>query len=1092
MKKTKDTMYLDLTKYKVYQVKMVAFNDTNKCADSALYDFKFNGNQPKANAVYTLQKNCPPTAIQFKDSLSTGIQKFWIIPSGDTVTNEQTVSFPVADFGKYKCVRYCVNQFSNQTCIDSQVMLVVLPKPHAEFSISPSKGCTPLISNFLDSNYFKNKSGKWKFGDTTVFVTNKNTEFTFHYPFDSAKTKVTYTAMDSLGRCSATATSIVEISGPNAKINAGFFYTCKLTKLQLSFIPLSKGIKKWEWYADDTLLGNSIAAEFAVYEARNVKVVLKITDSSGCSSILRRTVFVRAYKPLVAIASDTSGALCPPLVVHFKDASTSFNNPVETWLWDFGDGSTSTFKNPSHAFLNTGVYNIKLTVKNFVGCFASKSFPAFIRIFGPKGNIIISPDSGCTPLKANFTSTGSNLKNIQWDFGDGYSSRALQLDHIYQTAGIYTPSAILEDSNACTLGVQSNIKVKTFQTSRAIIKQLSFCDGAILNFADSSKYFNTSPKNKWQHNVQYSTGKIFSFLSSPFIKDSVQFIAYGNLACNDTIKVAPYKSQIKAGIQLSGSNYCIGDVLVFKDKSKSDTGIRTCIWEWNGAKYTGKTFNEIAKKTGYSDVKLTAENNLGCFDSLILAKAVFVGDSLAPAPPNISAVSVTGDLNQELRISYKNVKDWEQFKIYLANNKPYVLRVNSFNQYDSIFELSGENSNLFAQCYIINNVNICKKESQINSAAIHCTVELKTQSDANKIRLNWTPYRGLNVKSYIITRSDFSAGFIVIDSVNGIVNSYIDTSVQCTKKYSYRLIAKLENGYSSFSDTSIARPIYKNKNPNPWINRVTVEPNKTLRIEFEALNFSKSPLVKYSLNRKLYNTFVYTNIKNFATSGPFYFQDNHVNTDSSIYQYQITATDICGETGSVKRFSNNMLLRFNYENSGNVHLFWNQYTFWPGGVDHYEIQQMNEDYVYRTLYSVKDTAIDLKQPGLKCGSLPWYRVMAVSRNNPPFKDSFSLHSSSNSINLSDKPIFFIPNVFTPNDDALNPVFKPTLYWVSNFEMEIYNRWGQLLYKGRTCDAAWDGFYQGQLAAEGNYVYKMKITGTNGKFYYPQGTFILLR
>jgi gliding motility-associated-like protein len=66
----------------------------------------------------------------------------------------------------------------------------------------------------------------------------------------------------------------------------------------------------------------------------------------------------------------------------------------------------------------------------------------------------------------------------------------------------------------------------------------------------------------------------------------------------------------------------------------------------------------------------------------------------------------------------------------------------------------------------------------------------------------------------------------------------------------------------------------------------------------------------------------------------------------------------------------------------------------------------------------------------------------------------------------------LPNVFTPDGDGINDVFLP------NFNIEIYNRWGMLLYKGRD---GWDGRYKGQMMPAGTYFYILTDDDT-GKSY----------
>lgn len=55
------------------------------------------------------------------------------------------------------------------------------------------------------------------------------------------------------------------------------------------------------------------------------------------------------------------------LAVHFSDASTS-GHAITSWLWDFGDGHTSTVQNPTQTYAHHGTYHVCLTIHDAHGC----------------------------------------------------------------------------------------------------------------------------------------------------------------------------------------------------------------------------------------------------------------------------------------------------------------------------------------------------------------------------------------------------------------------------------------------------------------------------------------------------------------------------------------------------------------------------------------------------------------------------------------------------------------------------------------------------------------------------------------------------
>src|SRR5690606_34773751 len=90
----------------------------------------------------------------------------------------------------------------------------------------------------------------------------------------------------------------------------------------------------------------------------------------------------------------------------------------------------------------------------------------------------------------------------------------------------------------------------------------------------------------------------------------------------------------------------------------------------------------------------------------------------------------------------------------------------------------------------------------------------------------------------------------------------------------------------------------------------------------------------------------------------------------------------------------------------------------------------------------------------------------------------------------------IPNAFSPNGDGVNDVFKPGLPGacpVSDYKMQIYNRWGQMVYVGHLPEDGWDGTVSGKPADAGVYYYQLFMrTGLRGVEQVKQGEFILLR
>jgi len=165
-----------------------------------------------------------------------------------------------------------------------------------------------------------------------------------------------------------------------------------------------------------------------------------------------------------------------PITVNFQDQSSN----AQTWLWDFGDGTTYTLgpNPPAHAYPDCPsgcVHTVRLRVTNPVGQStrshtitqtASAGPPPVADFYGtPVGT---APDAngggssgaaifGSIPLTVNFTNTSTNATAWSWNFGDGSAASTVQTpSHQYNTLGIYTVTLTITAPTGGTPSTRAN------------------------------------------------------------------------------------------------------------------------------------------------------------------------------------------------------------------------------------------------------------------------------------------------------------------------------------------------------------------------------------------------------------------------------------------------------------------------------------------------------------------------------------------------------------------------------------------------------------------------------------------------------------
>ncbi len=183
-------------------------------------------------------------------------------------------------------------------------------------------------------------------------------------------------------------------------------------------------------------------------------VKLVIRNAAGSMDSLTKIQYIIVYAKPATNFSAAPLTGCFPLRVNFNDISTPGSGTITSWLWDFGDGNTSTQQNPSHVYTAAGNYTVLLVVTNSNGC--SKSFTKSNYISINSGVRAIfsntAPTSCSAPQTINFQnlSAGTGTISYQWLFGDGGTSNLVNPQHTYSAAGSYTVTLLVTNSTGCT------------------------------------------------------------------------------------------------------------------------------------------------------------------------------------------------------------------------------------------------------------------------------------------------------------------------------------------------------------------------------------------------------------------------------------------------------------------------------------------------------------------------------------------------------------------------------------------------------------------------------------------------------------------
>ena len=338
--------------------------------------------------------------------------------------------------------------------------------PVAVFYASPKSGKAPLSVKFTDKSTGTPTKWKWSFGDGKS-STEKNPT---HKYSATGKYTVKLTVTNAAGSNTATKSKYIIVKTSQAPV-AVFYASPKSGKAPLSvkFTDKSTGTPtKWKWSFGDGKSSTEKNPTHKYSATGKYTVKLTVTNAAGSNTATKsKYIIVKTSQAPVAVfyASPKSGKA--PLSVKFTDKSTG--TPTK-WKWSFGDGKSSTEKNPTHKYSATGKYTVKLTVTNAAGSnTATKSKYIIVTETSqaPTADFWGWPLSGNAPLKVTFTETSKGSPTSwKWDFGDGKYSTEKSPTHTYSAAGTYTVKLTATNAAGSSTKTKSNY-VKVSGTSQA-------------------------------------------------------------------------------------------------------------------------------------------------------------------------------------------------------------------------------------------------------------------------------------------------------------------------------------------------------------------------------------------------------------------------------------------------------------------------------------------------------------------------------------------------------------------------------------------------------------------------------------------------
>ncbi|OQB38150.1 MAG: PKD domain protein [Euryarchaeota archaeon ADurb.Bin165] len=358
----------------------------------------------------------------------------------------------------------------NYTNIKGSRQIRVLAPPMARFIVSettPTDMCSPLTITFNDTSpsgtadYGAPSSWQWNFGDNSANATTRNVTHTYYHP---GTYSVSLTVSNIAGSDTYQEKDLVKVSGVP---KAGFTASPRTGKapLGVQFTDTSKGVPTgWSWQFGDGETNNTQNPYHKYNNAGLYTVNLTVTNGCGVDSAnYTKFITVNANNtPQILFGKDefppesenpVNGT--PVLNVTFI-GNTNDGTLIDTAVWDFGDGNTTTqtrksgwpsdnswFNITSHKYYSYGDYTPVLQITNATYGPGSSGglYTDWIGVYPPLVvNFSITPPSGIVGQSILFTdlSEGEPV-NWRWHFTDGSTNESglSSVSHKFNVSGSY-------------------------------------------------------------------------------------------------------------------------------------------------------------------------------------------------------------------------------------------------------------------------------------------------------------------------------------------------------------------------------------------------------------------------------------------------------------------------------------------------------------------------------------------------------------------------------------------------------------------------------------------------------------------------------
>ncbi len=304
----------------------------------------------------------------------------------------------------------------------------------------------------------------------------------------------------------------------------------------VSFTNNSYNGKNYYWYVDGIFKDTTMNYQFLFPTKGTHSIKLIAIDSSRCiiiDSITKTLTIEGSVQSKFAVQFDTCS-----FKTSFVNQSIIYPGDTENYFWYFGDGDTSSQKNPIHIYKDSGNYIVKLISKPGGLCTDTLYDTINVKITPQMlyARMSINPLQSCLPSTVTFTNSSINGKKFLWYYDNVLKDSSLQFMDSFTTEKTIVVKLIVKDSVSCKKidSVQQTLQTKS-TTHAAFSYVMDTCGRTFQFFNHSTSYNNTPYQFVWHFgdgNTSTQQNPTHKYLSNNLFL--VKLVTNPGSFCSDT------------------------------------------------------------------------------------------------------------------------------------------------------------------------------------------------------------------------------------------------------------------------------------------------------------------------------------------------------------------------------------------------------------------------------------------------------------------------------------------------------------------------------------------------------------------------------